>query len=172
MNRIESLIYAREQKRGTDTELVLKKRELFEQLRALAYEIDWLENKRTQILRQSISVPENQKNSCAAELFREDYVACTQWLEQAAAQYEMTRQTIRSMNTVHMLRIEESSLAQLERDRAILPSAAEMTAMMDRIDGRIGQHSEQANATEALRREWASISAESGFAEANAADSK
>ena len=156
INEIETALYDRERKRDSESQLVVDKRRLFVQLRALSCQIDWLETRRAKILRDSMSLS-RETDAMRIELNGDEYNQLTLWLRQTIANYNMTRQSLQNMNTVQLLQSEERSLALLDRSNAGMPSVEEIERMVDKIDVAMEMNHEKAEAIEALRREFESI---------------
>lgn len=169
INEIESGVYERERSRGAESQMVVNKRRLFGQLRALNYQIEWLEQRRTRLAREGYSLTGGDQNDPSLAVYRDEFVICTQWLKQALATHAMVRRSIRNMNTVHMLLSEERCLAQMERDSANLPSVEEVERMLDRIAVQTQESSSNAETLDALRREFEALGS-GQEAEAEAAD--
>lgn len=156
MNEIETALYDRERRRDSESQLVVDKRRLFVQLRALSCQIDWLEARRAKILRDSMSLSK-ETDAMRIELNGDEYNQLTLWLRQTIANYNMTRQSLQNMNTVQLLHSEEKSLALLDRSSAGMPSVEEIERMVDNIDVTMEMNRKKAEAIEALRREFESI---------------
>jgi len=161
LGEIERGLYDRERKKGASTPLEEEKRRLFEQLRVLALEIDWLTARRQKLVADGAA-----KKGMNIELNREDFNACSRRLRQVQAAFEQTRQALRAMDSVLLLETEEAGLAAMERYYAAMPELSALEERQVRMEIQMEDMQRYNEATDRLKQEWeAAITAFAGMDE-------
>lgn len=149
LGEVERGLYDRERKKGASTPLEEEKRRLFEQLRVLALEIDWLTARRQKLVADGAA-----KKGMNIELNREDFNACSRRLRQVQAAFEQTRQALRAMDSVLLLQSEEAGLAAMERYYAAMPELSELEEKQVRMEIQLEDMQRYNEATDRLKQEW------------------
>lgn len=149
LSEIETGLYDRERKKSAASQPEAEKRRLFEQLRAVALEIDWLSARRQRLVEEGAA-----KKGMSFELSREEFEACSARLRQAQARFEQTRRTLRAMDSVLLMKSEEAGLAALEKYYAAMPDVSALEEKQVRLEIQLEDMQRYNDAVSRLHEEW------------------